>query len=350
VGLVQHHFFERLIPQRQYYARVAIVVGIGAKLNQSLLLDEHTGTKGPWSPNSYPYKTKEERPPISNELRRQMWASFYVSKDRPKEGSLLENPCLGCMAVGKELVMLSPLLQNVVAAHIIADAKGGPHGEDPKEAWNFVPLCQPCNSDMGTTNAVDWFYRKCSIEKNFLPLFEMLFRLWRGRQLFPEGAPALPQALRWNPPHSRPKVSCSKPASLFALPIDDPCPRVQVLAFAEEFYRHGSESFKKLGGRVEIDGMEYSHSDPAGLQGGFVTEYDGLRDAWDHLDKDQTQMFKRINLLDDMGSEMQNLALKMAKKIRQGTGVDADFMDTGSIVNRINEMLKSWDAGIDGLQ
>ena len=80
-------------------------------------------------------------------------------------------------------LQLSPLLTNVVAAHVIADAKGGPHGEDKKETWNFIPTCVTCNdaSNMGTKNAIDWFYEVCKSNHNFKPLFEMLYRLWRAR-------------------------------------------------------------------------------------------------------------------------------------------------------------------------
>ena len=228
VGLVQHHFFEGLLTGRQYFARVAIVAGRGATpgLDQNLKLQPLSCARGPWSSNSYPYTTKDVRPPISSELRRQMWASFHKSKDRPKEGSLLENPCLGCLAMGKEPEMLSPLLQNVVAAHIIADAKGGPHGEGPKEAWNFMPLCTACNLDMGTKNAVDWFYDKCKSIDNYMPLFEMLFRLWRGRYDNAEGAPALLPSLRWNPPHSKPKVSSGTAADSLCYSNTLPCRRL----------------------------------------------------------------------------------------------------------------------------
>jgi hypothetical protein len=215
VGLVQHHFFEDLRPGQQYFARVALVVGPEARLDKNLNL--HSGERGPWGQNSYAYNTQKERPTISNELRRQMWATFYVNDDRPREGSLLENPCLGCLARGQKPEMLSPLLQNVEAAHVIADAKGGPHGEDPNEAWNFVPLCKECNRMMKTDNAVDWFYHKCNEgNENYMPLFEMLFRLWRGRQSqsYPAGAPPLPANLRWNPPTSKPKVSSCKAATL----------------------------------------------------------------------------------------------------------------------------------------
>lgn len=154
----QHHFFEGLVKGRQYRARVAIVTE-GAKLDPNTHMLK-AGSKGPWSPNSYPYKTKEERPPISSELRRQMWASFYVDTTPGcgSQGSLLESPCLGCLAQRKAAPkMLSPLLPpDVVAAHVIADAKGGPHGEDREEAWNFLPLCDQCNLDMKTQNAIDW--------------------------------------------------------------------------------------------------------------------------------------------------------------------------------------------------
>ena len=123
-----------------------------------------------------------------------MWASFYVDNKHKEEGALVENPCLGCLAQKfSPPRMLSPLLpSDVVAAHIIADAKGGPHGEDRKEAWNFMPLCATCNTNMGTTNAVDWFHAKCSASGDYMPLFEMLFRLWRGRDLNIENAPPPP--------------------------------------------------------------------------------------------------------------------------------------------------------------
>ena len=193
-----HHFFEDLLKDHKYQARVAIVTK-GAIFNTDGVLETGSGSKGPWGPFSYSYKTKNERPSISGELRRAMWASFYVDKDRPEEGALVENPCLGCLAQKlSPPTMLSPLLPpNVHAAHIIADAKGGPHGEHAKEAWNFRPLCASCNTDMGTKNAVDWFYDKCNGSGGeYMPLFEMLFRLWRGRHLNlwkKEGEPALPE-------------------------------------------------------------------------------------------------------------------------------------------------------------
>ena len=61
-------------------------------------------------------------------------------------------------------------------------------------------------------------------------------------------------------------------------------------------------------------------------------------------------MFDRINLLDDMGSRMRDQALKMAEKIRQGTGADADSREAVETVKRSNEMLDTWDAAIKGLR
>ena len=212
-----HHFFDDLLVNHQYQARITIVTK-DARLNKDGELDLETGRKGPWGPSSYPYKTKNERPPISSELRRQMWSSFYVDRANAAEGSLVENPCLGCLAQKLSPPrMLSPLLSNVHAAHIIADAKGGPHGEHAKEAWNFMPLCDSCNTDMGTKNAVDWFYDKCNGSGGeYMPLFEMLFRLWRGRHLNlwkKEGEPALPE--KFCPPEldGPGKVSVSRPCS-----------------------------------------------------------------------------------------------------------------------------------------
>ena len=127
-----------------------------------------------------------------------------------------------------------------------------------------------------------------------------------------------------------------------------PFPPVQVMEFAEEFYQHGSESFN--GGRVEIDGQLYTHSDPNGLRGGFVTTAKQLQDAWVALETNSDMMFERINTLDGLGSHMQKLAIKLAEKIRQGTDANAHFKNIGSLVKATEEMLTSWDQHIDHLQ
>ena len=128
-----------------------------------------------------------------------------------------------------------------------------------------------------------------------------------------------------------------------------PFPRVQVIDFAEEFYHHGSESFKDLGSRVVIDGVSYSHSEDGGLGGGFVTKKEALRDAWEDVDKTNGMMFDRIDILDDMGAKMHELALKMAQKVRQGTGARADYKENAEIEKQSKEMLKSCEKSINKL-
>ena len=128
-----------------------------------------------------------------------------------------------------------------------------------------------------------------------------------------------------------------------------PFPRVQVIDFAEEFYHHGSESFKDLGSRVVIDGVSYSHSEDGGLGGGFVTKKEALRDAWEDVDKTNGMMFDRIDILDDMGAKMHELALKMAQKVRQGTGAGADYKENAEIEKQSKEMLKSCEKSINKL-
>jgi hypothetical protein len=112
---------------------------------------------------SRPFEVKEDRPAIAAEVRRAMWAGFYTdnrSSEHQRNGCMLAQACIGCKARRVTPTQLSPLLDNVHAAHIIADAKGGPHGDDKKEVWNFFPLCKGCSLDMKTTNAIDWLYLK----------------------------------------------------------------------------------------------------------------------------------------------------------------------------------------------
>lgn len=71
------------------------------------------------------------------------------------------------------------------AAHIIAHANGGPSGTDAAYAWNFVPLCGPCNLDMKTQHLIDWFYDACSKPgraSGSLVFAEVIDRLHRAAQ------------------------------------------------------------------------------------------------------------------------------------------------------------------------
>ena len=348
-----HHFFDDLLVNHQYQARIARVTK-DARLNKDGELDLETGRKGPWGPSSYPYKTKNERPPISSELRRQMWSSFYVDRANAAEGSLVENPCLGCLAQKLSPPrMLSPLLSNVVAAHIIADAKGGPHGEHAREAWNFMPLCGPCNTNMETQNAVDWFYERCKDSGDYMPLFEMLFRLWRGRHLNHEGAPPLPQKLC--PPElgGTGEASVSSPALLTMHPafwLLTCAPLIQVVDFAKEFYQQGPSEFKLVGGRVEIEGKLYTHSEKHGLQGGFSIKPNKLTEAFTRkLRQSAGQIFDRIESLDNNSAQMRALSFQMAAKIRAATGAEAGWMDSANLLSKSTELLEKWKKDVENL-
>ena len=138
--------------------------------------------EGVWSNWSSFITCKEGRDPIGSELKRKMWADFYTATDEHEDtGSRLDQPCLGCQARGAPRpVMLSPLLTNVDASHVIADALGGPSA-GPDDAWNFVPLCAVCNrTHQGTKNMIDWLLQEGEKSRNLVPLYETLIRLKRA--------------------------------------------------------------------------------------------------------------------------------------------------------------------------
>ena len=155
-----HKFYEGLYQGHSYFAKVAIVSNDAEVDPSADVLGQ--GRRGMWV-KSRPFEVKEDRPAIAAEVRRAMWAGFYTdnrSSEHQRNGCMLAQACIGCKARRVTPTQLSPLLDNVHAAHIIADAKGGPHGDDKKEVWNFFPLCKGCSLDMKTTNAIDWLYLK----------------------------------------------------------------------------------------------------------------------------------------------------------------------------------------------
>ena len=135
---------------------------------------------GSWSSWSAAIACKQGRDAIDPEVRRKMWADFYTAPGEHGEtGSRLDQPCLGCRARGQKPTMLSPMLTNVDASHVIAASLGG-----PDDSWNLVPLCSECNRDyQKTDNLIDWMLEECnksSSKDRFLPLFETLVRLQRA--------------------------------------------------------------------------------------------------------------------------------------------------------------------------
>jgi hypothetical protein len=301
--------FEQLQPRVKYYARVAVVPKdtILSKDNKLISPGGQASQRGPWSPKSYPYETKDIRPSISDDVRRYVWASFYVAKvpggsdehNNPKyshAGMMADSPCLACQARGADPVMLRPLLDNVDAAHIIADAKGGPHGEKKEEVWNFFPCCATCNRGLiQTKNAIEWFYEECKKRnESYGPLFELLFRLWRAREINLEDAPTLQEFAMLQSTGAKTLGS--------------------VVGFAFQFYHDGHPAF--LGGRIQVEGVAKTIKHSAN-GGGFITlKRKALDSAWHAYQGSNRSMRTRIDEMDDASTQMLALATMLTQKIR----------------------------------
>lgn len=125
---------------------------------------------------------------------------------------------------------------------------------------------------------------------------------------------------------------------------------IQVVDFAKEFYQQGSDKLRDVGGRVEIDGKQYTHSEKSGLRGGFNTKPKKLDDAFTkQLRKSADQMFTRIKRLDDNSAKMRDLAFQMAAQIRKATGPENGWVDSASLLSKSDELLKKWKKDVDDL-
>jgi hypothetical protein len=74
-------FFGQLAAGESYCGQVAVVPK-GTELRKDGSLVDNLGRPsrhGQWSQKSGYYTTADVRPPISNDVRRYMWASFYVN-------------------------------------------------------------------------------------------------------------------------------------------------------------------------------------------------------------------------------------------------------------------------------
>jgi hypothetical protein len=114
----------------------------------------------PWSYWTRALTLKEPRGQISQQVRRLAWSRFYHSPVDKEAGLLVKMPCLCCVVRkpwGDEPEMLSPLLDNVEAGHVLPFSPYGIVGSEADEAWNFVPMCKPCNLKMSNTHLIDFF-------------------------------------------------------------------------------------------------------------------------------------------------------------------------------------------------
>ena len=317
-----HKFYEGLCQGRCYFAKVAIVSKDAEVDPSAEVLGK--GRRGKWV-KSRPFEVKEDRPAIAAEVRRAMWAAFYTdtrSSEHQRNGCMLAQACIGCKARrGVTPMQLSPLLDNVHAAHIIADAKGGPHGDDKKQVWNFFPLCKDCNLDMKTTNAIDWLYQKCSLTSNWRPLFEVLFRLWRARYRTHDEAGSLPENLH-------------------------PGRGATVIAFALAMYKVGLKSYE--GGEVEMEGATLTHEPTEGRDGGgFTTTKSELFEAFAHLNMTSDQMNSLIDSMDKTAEQMQTMANKLSVKIQEAA--ERGFHEMARVETQVKEAMQTLGGKIDGM-
>ena len=120
--------------------------------------------------------------------------------------------------------------------------------------------------------------------------------------------------------------------------------------FAKEFYQQGSDKFRDVGGRIEIDGKQYTHSEKSGLQGGFNTKPKKLDDAFTkQLRKSAEEMFTRIESLDKNSAKMRDLSFQMAAKIRAATGAETGWMESANLLSKSDELLEKWEKDVEGL-
>ena len=298
---------------------------------------------GPWSSWSAAMAcNKQGRDAIDPAVRRQMWADFYMAEGEHEEtGSRLDQPCLGCRARGQKPTMLSPMLTNVDASHVIAASLGG-----PDDSWNLVPLCPECNRDhQKTENMIDWMLKECdksSSKDRFLPLFETLVRLQRAcvknRYVTENGARPRPVA------HS-PPISVAHVLTLIvcADAEDD------LVKFACKTYHTGLPQLcpKDDSGVLTFDSGKLGVQGQSGRAGGFFTPEDELTRVLFRSGHDMTakQMLKRVNLMDSQAQSLQVIA----EKLQMSLNDTSDYDEVKRLTDEYRKILDKLQKQIDGL-
>jgi len=66
-------------------------------------------------------------------------------------------PCLGCLGLN----LMDPFKgASFHASHVISFAHSKIVGSSVEDCWNLVPLCGPCNLNIGSTHLIAWFVQK----------------------------------------------------------------------------------------------------------------------------------------------------------------------------------------------
>lgn len=146
-----------------------------------------------WSSWTRLWMLKQQRGLITQEVRRLTWSRFYPSAEDEDAGLPVKMPCLCCVVRktwGQEATMLNPLAgpgqSNWQAGHVLPYSPYNIVGNEPDEAWNFVPICAECNQQMSNGHLIDYFTERAetvdSAHKTAIAtnLVEILVRLRGG--------------------------------------------------------------------------------------------------------------------------------------------------------------------------
>mmetsp|Transcript_40752 Transcript_40752/g.100668 ORF Transcript_40752/g.100668 Transcript_40752/m.100668 type:complete len:145 (-) Transcript_40752:172-606(-) len=93
-------------------------------------------------------------------------------------------PCLGCLGLN----LMDPFKgASFHASHVISFAHSKIVGSSVEDCWNLVPLCGPCNLNIGSTHLIAWFVQKYN-NATEEPTMQMMIAnalgevLWRQRR------------------------------------------------------------------------------------------------------------------------------------------------------------------------
>ena len=306
--------------------------------------------EGPWSSWSSALLCQRGRDAIDPELRRKMWADFYTATGEHEEtGSRLDQPCLGCRARHvTRPTMLSPLLTNLDASHVIAYSLGGPSGDSPDHSWNFVPLCALCNRDhQKTKNLIDWLKEEGDKYGDYVPLYEVLIRLRRAcvknGRVNDSSAPPI-----WlQPPHQT-----IVPTFLLLSAVD-------IVEFACNVYQKGLQNLRPddgIGNSSPFDSGKHG-TDPhctyvldgkvLPRPGGFITtDVELMRIVFSKFKAlSQDQMRERVNAMDDHAQSLRALAEKLQRKLNECT----DHTAVIHLTTKLKPILEGVEREIDAL-
>jgi hypothetical protein len=194
----------------------------------------------------------------------------------------------------------------------------------------LLPLLPGVQSElanfMKTTNAIEWFYDQCRLRnESYGPLFELLFRLWRAREINFEKAPDLPRDL----------AMLSPPGTGIVANVCD---------FAIQFYHDGHPDFGKIGGRIRLEesSAAFTHS----RNGGGLLKLNKvlLSEAWHRLQTNNAHLRSRIDEMDQAPTKLLALAAAIMQKMRSVPL--SDIVGGSSLHEKVARIIKNAEKAI----